>query len=233
MTSFELCCSDIQSVIFAQRYKVEGIELCTNLKEGGVTPSIGFVRAACEIFKGSIAVLIRARPGSFYYSDVEKKIMLDEIPYLIESGVDTIVFGALNTDNTIDEEFLQEICTNSRSAKLCFHKAVDITQDLFSSLETLKKFRIHRVLTSGGKLTAIEGVENLKKLVQVSENTIEIMLGGSIKPEHIHQLIQETGVTRIHAALRNSRIVDQEIVDEELLKKAMNKIRILNSQKKD
>ncbi len=217
MLHFELCCGDIESVQLARQYGVEGIELCSQLSVGGNTPSLAFIKEARRLYKKELAVLIRLRSGNFCYSELEKKIMLDDIRIGIDNGVDTIVFGALNQDNSIDEKFIEQVIGVSSGSRLCFHKAIDDSQDILESLNVLMHYQIDRVLTSGGKSTALEGIDMLKKLQEISEARIEIMAGGSIKPNQIQKIILDTGIKRIHAALRNINIFDKEIVDKNLL----------------
>ena len=217
MVHFELCCADIESVQLARQYGVEGIELCSQLSVGGITPSLAFIQETRRLYKNELAILIRLRSGNFCYSEIEKKIMLQDIRICIDQGVDTIVFGALNQDHSIDEKFIEQVIGVSHGIRLCFHKAIDSSQDIFESLKVLMRYQIDRVLTSGGKPTAVDGIDTLKKLQDLAELKIEIMAGGSIKPNQIQKIILETGVKRIHAAFRNLNIFDKEIVDKNLL----------------
>lgn len=42
--TIEICCADIHSVILAQKYNVDAIELCVDLQHGGLTPSIALIK---------------------------------------------------------------------------------------------------------------------------------------------------------------------------------------------
>ncbi|MCC6817079.1 MAG: copper homeostasis protein CutC [Saprospiraceae bacterium] len=231
MVTFELCCSNIHSVEVASIYNVDGIELCSNLSQGGITPSFSFIITARKIFNSELSLLIRARSGNFVYSGLEKKIMLDDIKVAADCGIDTLVFGSLNENKTLDEGFIEDVIAVSSGLKLCFHKAFDETDDIFHSLEILKNYQIDRLLTSGGKNTAIEACSVLNKLNEQSENKIEIMAGGSIRPENILPIIQTTGIRRIHAALRiNDSFQIEEQVNLDLLKESVRIISEVKSQ---
>jgi copper homeostasis protein len=230
MVHFELCCADIESVLLADQYGVGGIELCSQLSVGGNTPSLAFIKEARRLYKKELAVLIRLRSGNFCYSELEKKIMLDDIRIGIDNGVDTIVFGALNQDNSIDEKFIEQVIGVSSGSRLCFHKAIDDSQDILESLNVLMHYQIDRVLTSGGKSTALEGIDMLKKLQEQSESKIEIMAGGSINSSNVKEIIDNIKVNRIHAALRDLKffnLYNIEKVDENELKKVRSLISIL------
>ena len=64
----EICCGDLASVLAAKKGGAQRIELCSGLSEGGLTPSIGLIKAAVATGIPNINVLIRPRPGDFLYS---------------------------------------------------------------------------------------------------------------------------------------------------------------------
>ena len=55
----EICAVNIQSALAAQRAGADRIELCSALDVGGLTPSIGLIRAAVRALKIPVHVLIR------------------------------------------------------------------------------------------------------------------------------------------------------------------------------
>ena len=66
------------------------IELCSALSEGGLTPSIGFLKVAKNVSNIPIHVLIRSRGGDFCYTDNDLKIMAEDAEILVKSGADGI-----------------------------------------------------------------------------------------------------------------------------------------------
>jgi len=79
-----------------------------------------------------------------------------------------------------------------------------------------------RVLTSGGKSSAIDGIDKLKSLQEKFGKEIIIIPGGGIRSTNIEELISETGCFEYHsAALTN----DKELVDVEEVKKLLEKIK--------
>src|SRR5699024_3646152 len=81
-----------------------------------------------------------------------------------------------------------------------FHRAFDRTPDLEKSIKTLIRLGFKIVLTSGGKPTAIEGKENLKKLIKKYGDQIEILIGGGVRSENISELKEFTGGTSFHSS---------------------------------
>ena len=75
----EICCGSYRSAEAALEAGAQRVELCSGLSEGGLTPSIGLVKAVCGL-KGIVHhVLIRPRGGDFLYGAKEKAIILSDI----------------------------------------------------------------------------------------------------------------------------------------------------------
>ena len=70
----ELCAASIEAVQLAKKYNFNRIELCQNLEQGGITPSIGMIQTALK-YNIDTHVLVRPRIGSFIYSSEEKEIL--------------------------------------------------------------------------------------------------------------------------------------------------------------
>ena len=58
-----------------------------------------------------------------------------------------------------------------------FHRAFDCTENAIESLEQLIDLKIKRVLSSGQKQTAYNGLSLLKEMNKLSHGKIEIMPG--------------------------------------------------------
>ena len=58
--------------------------------------------------------MVRPRGGPMIFSEIERLIILGEVKDLIESGADGLVFGALTSDGTIDED----LCRSFRKVNL-------------------------------------------------------------------------------------------------------------------
>ncbi len=78
-------------------------------------------------------------------------------------------------------------------------------------LNTLIDFQWDRVLTSGGAANASLGIPQIKKLNDLSENKICVMPGGGIRSANVLEIIESTGCSRIHAALRKESISNPTI----------------------
>ena len=57
----EICAASIESALAAEKGGADRIELCAALSEGGLTPSPGIIKYACENLNIPVFVLIRPR----------------------------------------------------------------------------------------------------------------------------------------------------------------------------
>ena len=193
----EICSNSSQSAFNAQEAGAKRVELCDNLWESGTTPSFGSVKKARAILSIELFVLIRPRGGDFLYSDLEFDIMKEDIIACKNLGVDGIVSGVLNADNTIDIEKTKILIELSKPLPFTFHRAFDITPNLFQSLEELILLKADRVLTSGGLDNATNAIGVISGLNEIAEGKIGILPGGGIDETNIQNLFT-TGCSEFH-----------------------------------
>ncbi len=201
----EICLESAQSVIAAEKGGADRVELCSDLFEGGLSPSIGTVRTAKRYTSIPINAMVRPRGGDFCYSDIEFEVMKEEVRAFKEEGVNAIVFGILRPDGTVDMERSSEIIELSRPLPVTFHRAFDMTRDLSASLEDLIALGVDRVLTSGGEATAIEGADTLMALIEMAGDRIVVMPGSGIKERNIRKLDSIVNAREYHMSLSSSR----------------------------
>lgn len=202
--SLEVCANSVTSALAAQEGGAVRVELCENLKEGGTTPSYGQILQARRMLHIKLYVLIRPRGGDFLYTHLEYNIMLADIRYCIEAGCDGIVIGILNADGTVDKERCLEMVRLARQWGLgvTFHRAFDMCADQFQALEDIIEMGCERILTSGGKTTAIEGAIVINHLVEKANGRISIMPGSGVSEVNVADLVHFTGVTEVHSSAR-------------------------------
>ncbi|PQB05346.1 copper homeostasis protein CutC [Aureitalea marina] len=199
VTRVEICANGLESALRAQKGGADRIELCRALELNGLTPDPRTIRAAVRQLKIPIHVLIRPRAGNFCYSDNEIRIIIRQIEVARDLGCQGIVCGALTTDRKIDLLATERFIKAAGNLPFTFHRAFDSIPDQYSALEQLIDLGVGRVLTSGGKSTALEGITHLIKLQDQAKDRIEIMPGSGINPNNVNQFL-EKGFSSIHSS---------------------------------
>jgi copper homeostasis protein len=148
--------------------------------------------------------MIRPRGGDFCYDADEFNIMKRDIALAKRLGADGVVFGILDTNGNVDVGRTRQLLDLARPLAVTFHRAFDMTADLFSALEDVCAVGADRVLTSGGEQTSLQGQDTIAQLVQRAKGRLVVMPGSGIKPESARGFVERTGVTEIHVGLRSS-----------------------------
>jgi len=200
----EVCVDSVASAIAAEHGGADRIELCSSLIEGGVTPSAGLIETVRDAVSLPLHVMIRPRAGDFCYESEEIEIMRRDISTAIKLGVSGLVFGILKPNGEIDRECTLELVELARPLPITFHRAFDMTADLFRALDDVCFVGVDRVLTSGGEPSSLQGKQKIAQLVSKAHDRVVIMPGGGIKPENARGLVQDTGAKEIHVGLRTS-----------------------------
>jgi copper homeostasis protein len=200
----EVIAFDIQSCQMAADNGADRIELCANPHEGGTTPSYGMMKAARKSTQIQVFPIIRPRGGDFLYTAAEFEAMKEDIKAAQDIGCEGVVIGMLNENGSVDVERCQELVELANGMEVTFHRAFDRVNDALKSLEQIIVIGCKRILSSGLKPTAIEGIPILKTLVSQADGRIKIMPGSGVRSENIIQLAEETGAICFHSSARKS-----------------------------
>ncbi|TXF87833.1 copper homeostasis protein CutC [Neolewinella aurantiaca] len=197
---FEVCLQSVDDAVAAEAGGAQRVELCAALVEGGITPSLGSIRACRDTVDIDIMVMIRPRGGDFVYTDWELDAMAKDIAECRKIGVTGVVFGMLELDGTVARTQVQRMVEEAGpDLSVTFHRAFDVSADPFASLETLIDLNVNRILTSGQAATVPEGKELIRQLVARAGDRIGILPGCGITPENVAEMVTYTGVTEFHA----------------------------------
>jgi copper homeostasis protein len=204
VTLVEICLDDLAGIRVAEEPGADRVELCAALGDGGITPSIGTVAGALRLASRiGIQVLVRQRPGDFVYSDDELQAMVDDIHSIRAlanpSGVPIgFVIGALRADGEVNVDATRRLVASCGDAPVTFHKAFDQVPDRGAALDRLAALGVSRVLTSGGAATALEGADELARLVDLAGDRVTILAGGGVRPANVADIIERSGVSEVH-----------------------------------
>jgi len=198
--TLEVCCDSVQSAINAEKGGAARIELCDNLFEGGTTPSYGTIALARQQIDIDMNVIIRPRGGDFCYSDLEFQVMKQDIETAKQLGANGMVSGILTPDGKIDQKRTAELVERVRPLSFTFHRAFDMVEDPYKSIEIIIDLGIERLLTSGLASSVLEGIDLITDLQRRYGDQIKIMPGGGIREHNIQKIVEVTNVSECHVS---------------------------------
>lgn len=195
----EACVESFEEAILAQNRGANRIELCSDLANDGLTPSVELMKKTCSELKIPVMIMIRPRAGNFVYSDSEINQMKTEIDRAKKVGAAGIVFGLLTSENKIDIENTQILAEYAKPLPVTFHKAIDELDNPVEGVKELLKIKtIKRILTSGGKQTALEGQTVIRKMIKVAGAKITILVAGKVLDSNVEEIQKITGAKEFH-----------------------------------
>lgn len=196
--TIEIVVYNIESALRAQEGGADRIELCDNPQEGGTTPSYGTIELVRQNISLDVFVMIRPRGGDFFYSGYEFHAMKRDISQCQRLSVDGIVLGILRPDGTLDKKRCKELIDQARPLKVTCHRAFDMARDPYEALDDCIESGFDRILTSGGKTKAEQGIGLIAELKRRAGDRIAIMPGSGINERNVREIVSKTGVSEIH-----------------------------------
>jgi len=161
----EVCAYSFISCLTADRAGANRVELCASPWEGGTTPSGGLLNQVLAQTNIEVHAMLRPRGGDFCYDSYEKDTMEAEAMALIESGAHGLVLGALLPNGEIDYAFMERIRKATGTIPLTFHRAIDVSKEPLLVMEALISLGFTRILTSGQRDKALDGIVNIAQMV--------------------------------------------------------------------
>lgn len=195
----EACVETFEEAVLAEKLGANRIELCSDLANDGLTPSFELMQKTCLALKIPVMVMIRPRAGNFVYADEEISRMKAEIDLAKKAGAFGVVFGLLTSDNKIDEKNTKILAEYAEPLPVTFHKAIDEMENPVEGVSVLKEINgIKRILTSGGKPTALEGLKTIRKMIEVAGEQITILVAGKVLDSNVKEIQKLTGAKELH-----------------------------------
>ncbi|MCY1721550.1 hypothetical protein OU798_14435 [Prolixibacteraceae bacterium Z1-6] len=195
----EACVESFKEAKLAQERGANRIELCSDLANDGLTPSFRLMQKCCSELDIPMMVMARPRAGNFVFSDLEVVQTKIAINLAKEAGAAGVVIGLLTSDNKIDEKNTRHLAEYASPLPVTFHKAIDEMEDPVEGVRVLKTIPgITRILTSGGKPTALEGQETIRKMIAEADGRITILVAGKVLDSNIEEIQKITGTSELH-----------------------------------
>jgi copper homeostasis protein len=196
----EIACFNLAATLIAQKNGADRVEFCDGILVGGITPDYTETELAKASLKIDLYVMIRPRGGDFVYSNEEFEQMKSDIIAFKKIPVDGFVFGILNENKTINIVQNKELVQLAHPIPCTFHRAFDEVSEAFQSLEDSIDCGFQTILTSGQKPNVVEGIHQLKELVQKAKDRITIMPGGGLRSSNIEEIQQITKAVFYHSS---------------------------------
>lgn len=194
----EICIDSFDGMIGAYFGGADRVEICSALTLDGLTPDPGLVDICCEYDNIEKFVMVRPRPGHFTYDDFEIGQMKATIIALKDKPIDGFVLGVLDSYGNLDIETMKELVYLAFPKKVVLHRAFDYSNDGEEKIEDLIKMGVDRILTSGKKPKAVEGLDLIRDLQAKYGDKIEIMAGSGVNFENIKEIYEKTHIENFH-----------------------------------
>lgn len=206
MIKVEICCGSYEDCVTAEENGADRVELNSALFLGGLTPSAATVKKVVTDCHIPAICMIRPRAAGFCYDINEKEIMFEDAKIMLDMGCRGIAFGFLNEDRSIDQSttecMIDLIHSYPGRREAVFHRAFDCVDDADQAMKILIEAKCDRVLTSGGRNTALEGAGRIQYLQKTYGDAIQILAGSGIHSDNVAELIHQTKVQQVHSSAK-------------------------------
>lgn len=201
----EICVEDVAGVAAAIAGGADRIELCSALALGGLTPSAALANATLDLARAAgvrVHAMVRPRGGNFTYDGEALALAIAEARTLVAQGIDGLVFGAVRhgqLDEALLEQWVQTVRADSTTVRLTLHRAIDVVDDPVAAVDVAVRLGFDRILTSGGAVSAPEGVAPLARMVERAAGRCRIMGGAGVRPDNAASVLA-TGIHDLHGS---------------------------------
>jgi copper homeostasis protein len=214
----EIACFNIESCLLAQKAGADRIEFCADYSVGGMTPNRADILKAKELLHIPLHVIIRPRGGNFDYSLAEIETMKNDILFCKQHHINGVVFGVLTQNKKINIIINKELIELAGNMSTTFHRAIDECADMIEAMNDIVSLGFKRVLTSGGKSSALDGIAILKNCQNSFGKNIIIIPGGGIRSNNLAQIVIQTNCKEFHSAALTQNIEFVNATEVSLLK---------------
>lgn len=194
----EVVADSVHGAVAAEAAGARRIELCCAVGEGGLTPSVGLLRAVRAAVRIPVVAMLRPRRGDFLYSQDEFFVMRHDLDLLLQNGADGIVTGCLLPDGSVDCTRMEAIVRAAGRSPVTFHRAFDLVRDPQQTLEELVALQVARVLTSGLAANALLGKARIRSACEQARGRIAVIAGAGVRAHNVAEIVRDTGVREVH-----------------------------------
>lgn len=165
----------------------------------------------------STATSFLGRPELFALAPEQAERMAVDAASAIEAGAAGVVVGALrrapdggwgldaSSLETVRDAALAAGSRALRGVTVSCDRCVDALPEADArvrAVAALIPLGFARVLTSGGAARALDGADDIARMVEAADGILEVCAGGGVRPADIVPLVRATGVADIHLSGR-------------------------------
>lgn len=223
MITVEICTPSLASARAAKEGGALRVELCRDLACGGLTPSDEDIACCVHELGLCTHVLVRPRAGDFCYTAAEVAEIECSILRCKELGAAAVVIGFLTEEGKVDVALTRRMVQLAAPMEVTFHRAFDeALQEPLEALQAIADCGCHRLLTSGQKPTAIEGIDVIQRLVGAT--SVKILAGSGVTPQNVKELVEKTGVGEVHGSCKTTLPDGTAQTDAALVRELLEKL---------
>ena len=201
----EICVDSLASARAAIAGGADRLELCSALISGGLTPYEALLRQIRQESDIPVRCLMRPRPGDFLYSPEEVEQMRQQIHCLKEAGADGFVIGCLTAEGELDIPAMKILLDACGDCGVTLHRCIDVSRDPEETYLAASALGIDTVLTSGAAASCTAGMETIRKLICLRDNTngAEVLIGAGVNA-HVIRTFRNSlpGARAFHASCK-------------------------------
>ena len=147
------------------------------------------VKSVLENVDIEVAVMVRPTSKSFCYDRHYLDVMKRDAELFQEAGAKRIVIGILDKDGNVNTDALDYVLENI-NIDVTFHRAIDESKNIIESTKKLNSCKkVTHILTSGGPGKAVEHLDTIKKMIEISEK--RIMIGSGLNLDVLEEIKKE------------------------------------------
>ncbi|CAD6562624.1 copper homeostasis protein CutC [Paraburkholderia sabiae] len=212
----EVIATTVADAKAAARGGADRLELITAMGEGGLTPGIGMIEAVIAAVSIPVNVIVRPHSRSFVYDADDFDVLLRDVRAARLAGANAVVVGMLTASREVDLEALLRVVDVADGMDVTFHRAFDEALDLRRALDVLLSVDgVTNVLTSGGKRSVLDAVDEVRGLVaQAAGSRCTVLAGAGLTVDRVAEFVHATRVQAVHfgSGVRSDGVVREELV---------------------
>ena len=194
----EVIACSLTDAIEAERGGAGRLEIVSELKCGGLTPSFDLVAEVKQRVDIPVRVMLRESDGFGVAGESESDRLSAAAERFASLNVDGFVLGFLK-DGEVDVSLTQRVLAHAPDTRATFHHAFEATRDKSSALSAIKRLpQVDRVLSHGGTDGLDFRVQRLNQYAMMGAPELIIVAGGGINDAAISQISCETDIREFH-----------------------------------